>query len=177
MLSLSYLSPKTAVQESGVHGRGLFALERIAKGEIVAVKGGYIFARRTLDEIKESLGPAEIQIADDLFIGPLIQHEREGSMIFSNHSCEPNIGVQGQIVFVAMRDINVGEELTHDWATTDDDEYEMNCNCGAADCRRIITGQDWRRKDLQEKYGDYMSWYLLRKIAARNTVNESPIVE
>lgn len=53
-------------------------------------------------------------------------------MIFSNHSCEPNIGVQGQIIFVAMRDIAAGEELTHDWATTDDDNYEMRCHCGAS---------------------------------------------
>ncbi len=44
-------------------------------------------------------------------------------MIFSNHSCDPNIGVQGQIVFVALREISIGEELTHDWATTDDDDY------------------------------------------------------
>jgi len=49
-------------------------------------------------------------------------------MIFSNHSCEPNIGVQGQIVYVAMRDIAPGEELTHDWAMTDDDENEHQCN-------------------------------------------------
>lgn len=166
MFSLSYLSPKTTVRESRVHGRGLFALTHIARDELVAVKGGHIFTRRTLDEIKDSLGPAEIQIADDLFIGPLDQSEREGSMIFSNHSCEPNIGVQGQIVFVAMRDILAGEELTHDWATTDDDNYEMRCNCSAAGCRGIITGQDWKRKDLQEKYGAYMSWYLLRKIAS-----------
>jgi uncharacterized protein len=85
-------------------------------------------------------------------------------MIFSNHSCEPNIGVQGQIVFVAMRDVEAGEELTHDWATTDDDRYEMACNCGAATCRRVITGQDWRKPELQHRYGDYMSWYLLAKI-------------
>jgi hypothetical protein len=110
------------------------------------------------------LGPAEIQIGEDLFIGPLAEHEREGSMIFSNHSCEPNIGVRGQIVFVAMRDIEAGEELTHDWATTDDDTYRMECRCGAPTCRKVVTGQDWRRKDLQEKYGRYMSWYLLEKI-------------
>ena len=53
-------------------------------------------------------------------------------MLFTNHSCAPNIGVQGQIVFVALRDIAAGEELTHDWATTDDDTYEMRCRCGAA---------------------------------------------
>ena len=85
-------------------------------------------------------------------------------MIFSNHSCDPNLGVQGQIVFVAMRDIQPGEELTHDWATTDDDSYQMECECGSPQCRRIITGQDWRKHELQQKYRSYFSWYLQRKI-------------
>ena len=64
-----------------------------------------------------------------------------------------------------MRDIEAGEELTHDWAMTDDDNYEMECHCGAANCRRVITGQDWLKPDLQEKYRGYMSWYLEEKIA------------
>jgi SET domain-containing protein len=152
------------VRESGIHGRGLFAVEAFRRDEIVAVKGGHIFDRHTLREVEPVLGPAEIQIGTDLFIGPLTEDEREGSMIFSNHSCEPNIGVRGQIVFVAMRDIEAGEELTHDWATTDDDTYRMECRCGVPTCRKTITGQDWRRKDLQEKYGRYMSSYLLEKI-------------
>lgn len=164
MPNLSYISPKAAVKESSIQGRGLFALESISKGEIVCIKGGHIFNRETLQQAAKTLGPAEIQIAEDLFIGPLKKPEREGSMIFSNHSCEPNIGVQGQIVFVAMRNIEAGEELTHDWATTDFDTYEMECKCGAPSCRKVITGQDWQRKDLQEKYGGYMSWYLMDKI-------------
>jgi uncharacterized protein len=90
-------------------------------------------------------------------------------MIFSNHSCEPNIGVQGQIVFVAMRDVEAGEELTHDWAMTDDDRDEMACRCGAASCRGVVTGQDWRRPELQARSGDYMSWHLLRKIRSGGT--------
>ena len=85
-------------------------------------------------------------------------------MIFSNHSCDPNIGVQGQIVFVAMREIEAGEELTHDWATTDDDTYEMECRCRARNCRQVITGQDWRKRELQEKYRGFFSWYLQDKI-------------
>lgn len=164
MSNSSYISPKAAVKESSIQGRGLFAAEPIEKGEIVCIKGGSIFNRRTLQEVAETLGPAEIQIAEDSFIGPLSEQEREASMIFSNHSCEPNIGVQGQIVFVAMRDIQAGEELTHDWATTDDDTYEMECKCGASTCRKVITGQDWRRKDLQLKYAGYLSWYLVDKI-------------
>src|SRR5437870_1826400 len=161
MANLSYLSPKVVARESPIHGKGLFAAEPITKGEIVCVKGGYIFNRQTLRSMPEWFRAAEVPITEDLFIGPLKEEEREGSMIFSNHSCEPNIGVQGQIIFVAMRDIEAGEELTHDWATTDDDDDEMECNCGTASCRKILTGQDWRRQDLQEKYRGYMSWYLV----------------
>lgn len=169
MSDLTHLSPKVVVKASGIHGRGLFAREPIAKGEIVCVKGGYVFDRRRLVELQADLGPAEIQIAEDLFIGPVRAQEREGGMIFSNHSCEPNIGVQGQIVFVAMRDVAAGEELTHDWAMTDDDSYEMACACGAPTCRRVITGQDWRKPELQRRYGAYMSWYLLRKIRSERS--------
>jgi uncharacterized protein len=164
MTTLSYISPKAAVRDSPIHGRGLFAVEPIPRGDIVAIKGGYIYDRARRDLLPPSLGSTEIPIADGFFIGPMREDEREGGMIFSNHSCDPNIGVQGQIVFVAMRDIQPGEELTHDWATTDDEAYEMPCQCGAANCRRVITGQDWRRKDLQEKYQAYLSWYLQQKI-------------
>lgn len=163
MSKLSFISSKTTVRESPIQGRGLFAAEPIAKGEIVCVKGGHIFDRETLLRVQSRLGPAEIQIAENLFIGPLDEHEREDSMIFSNHSCDPNIGVRGQIVFVAMRDIEAGEELTHDWAMTDDDSYEMTCNCGAENCRKTVTGQDWQKKELQEKYRGFISWYLTEK--------------
>jgi hypothetical protein len=163
-MRLSYLSPGTVVKESPIEGRGLFAASAIGAGETVAVKGGHIFDRATLGKVQAELGAAEIQIADDLFIGPVDASEREGSMIFSNHSCEPNLGVRGQVVFVALRDIAPGEELTHDWAMTDNDDGRMECRCGAPSCRRIVTGQDWRRKDLQEKYRGYFSAYLAEKI-------------
>ncbi len=164
--ALSYLSPKAAVQSSPIHGRGLFAIGEFQPGEIVCVKGGYIFTRATLREIAPTLGPAEIQIADDLFVGPLNIDEREGGMIFSNHSCDPNLAVQGQIVFVALRRIAAGEELTHDWATTDDDDYTMTCRCGAPTCRGVITGKDWQNTELQQRYRGMFSWYLRGKISA-----------
>jgi len=152
------------VRESPIHGRGLFAAAPFAEGEVVCVKGGYVFGREMLKTMGDWYRSAEIQVGEDLFIGPLAEVEREGSMIFSNHSCEPNIGVRGQIVFVARRAVAAGEELTHDWATTDDDDYVLECNCGADSCRKVITGQDWRRLDLQEKYRGYFSWYLEEKI-------------
>ncbi len=85
-------------------------------------------------------------------------------MMFFNHSCNPNVGVRGEITFVAMRNIKPGEELTIDYAMIDDDNYKMKCNCGAENCRKVITGKDWKRRDLQRKYGQYFSKFLLEKI-------------
>jgi hypothetical protein len=166
MVRLSYLSSKTEVRESKIHGRGLFAIADIAKNEIVAVKGGHIVDGKTLREkITPVLGPVEIQIGDDLFIAPVSDEERELSMLYLNHSCDPNLGMRGEITFVSMRDISASEELTHDWAMTDDDDYSVECNCGAPDCRKTLTGKDWQRPDLQKRYSGYFSAYLARKIA------------
>jgi SET domain-containing protein len=165
----SYRSPKTEVRESKIHGRGLFAKADIAKDEIVAVKGGHIVDRETLRrEITPTLGPVEIQIDDDLFIAPVNNGERELSMLYTNHSCDPNIGLRGEITFVTMRNIRAGEELTHDWAMTDDDDYSVECNCGASSCRKTLAGKDWQRPELQQKYAGYFSAYLVKKITEAN---------
>jgi hypothetical protein len=84
-----------------------------------------------------------------------------------NHSCEPNLGLQGQIVYVALRDIAVDEELTFDYAMNDDDPNEiMKCQCGAESCRRVITGVDWKKPEIQRKYNGYFSWFIQRRIDA-----------
>src|SRR5213596_1421997 len=166
MRLLSYLSAKTEVRESKIHGRGLFAIADIAKDEIVAVKRGRIVDRKTLrKKIAPRLGSVEIQIDNDLFIAPVTDEERELSMLYSNHSCDASLGVRGEITFVAMRDIRAGEELTHDWAMTDDEDYSVECRCGAPNCRKILTGKDWQRPELQKRYAGYFSAYLADKIA------------
>lgn len=168
MLPFSYRSSKTEIRESKIHGRGLFAKADIAKDEIVAVKGGHIVDRETLRrQITPRLGPVEVQVDDDLFIAPVTDEERELSMLYSNHSCDPNLGIRGEITFVAMRSIRAGEELTHDWAMTDDDDYSVECNCGAK-CRKTLTGKDWQRPELQKKYAGYFSAYLAKKIRNSN---------
>jgi len=162
---LSWLSPKTKVRDSPIHDRGLFAVGDFVKEEIVAVKAGRIITREQLRDVNQRLGPVEIQIADDLFIAPVTAEEREGSMLYSNHSCNANLGIRGNIIFVAMRDIAAGEELTHDWCVTDDDSYMVQCRCGSDLCRGTLTGKDWQRRELQERYAGYFSWYLFKKIA------------
>ena len=118
------------------------------------------------DKVEERLGPAEIQVTEDLFIGPATRKEREGGMMHLNHCCEPNLGVQGQIVFVALHDISKDKELTFDYAMTGDEPYEMKCNCGAQNCRRVIAGRDWMKKDIQQKYDGFFSRFIQRRIDA-----------
>lgn len=163
---LSYRSPKTEVRESPIHGRGLFANAAIAKDEVVAVKGGHIINREQLREITPKLGSVEIQIGDDLFIAPVTPEEREASMLYSNHSCDANLGVRGEITFVALRDIAPGEELTHDWCMTDHGDYSVECTCGSPKCRHTLTGKDWQRPELQKRYAGYFSAYLAKKMCA-----------
>jgi hypothetical protein len=163
---LTYRSPSTEVRPSPIQGKGLFATRPIAKGEIVAAKGGHVLTTQAWTALESDLGPADIQVSDDLFIAPVTQTERAGSMLYTNHSCDPNLAIQGQIVLVAMRDIAPGEELTIDWATTDDGDYEMQCRCGSAHCRGTVTGKDWMKKELQEKYRGWFCWFLQRKIDA-----------
>src|SRR5262249_27046830 len=150
---------------SRIVGRGLFAAAPIAEGEIVCVKGGHLLTKAEFANCKGVANEADLQIADDLFLAPVTEAEFEGVMMFLNHSCEPNVGIQGQIVFVAMRDVAAGEELTLDYATIDCDTEPMACRCGAVGCRRVVTGQDWRRPDLRRKYGRDFAWHLLVKMS------------
>src|SRR5438552_13893376 len=147
----SYLSPKTTVKPSRIAGRGLYANAPLVRGEVVSVKGGHLIDRATLERNRAVVNDADMRIADDLFLAPLTADEFEGVMMFLNHSCEPNVGVQGQIVFVALRDVAAGEELTLDYAMIDHEAEPMACRCGAAACRGVVSGQDWRRPELQRK--------------------------
>jgi SET domain-containing protein len=168
MLFASYRSPKTDIRPSAIGGRGLFAVAPIRRGEVVSVKGGHLLDRAGMAELGGTVGDADLQVTDDLFLAPVSEAEFDAVMMFLNHSCEPNVGVQGQIVFVAMRDVAASEELTIDYATIDHDTPAMTCRCGAAACRGVLTGRDWQRPELQQKYGRYFAWYLLEKMHAEH---------
>jgi SET domain-containing protein len=162
----SYISPKAVKgRPSGIAGRGLMAIEPIGQGEVVAIKGGHIVDTAMLHTLPERLQNSDVQIADGFHLVALEESEYEPVMLFINHSCEPNVGFAGNVVLVAMRDIEPGEELTTDYALFDDNDDSMRCGCGTPSCRGMISGQDWRRPDLQRKYGTYFSTYLLRRLS------------
>ena len=160
----SYRSIKTEIRKSATEGRGLFAKDRIREGEIVSVRGGHILSRQMEKKIKKPDGYWGYPIADEFVLAPFSTQEVEDVMMFLNHSCEPNIGILGQIVFVAMRNIDSGEELTIDYAMFGANKEPMRCNCRAANCRGLIADSDWKIKELQVKYRGYFSSYIQLKI-------------
>ena len=168
MLVSSYITPKARKGAvSAIQGRGLIAVAPIAAGELVAIKGGHIVSTAALASLPERLRNSEVQIADGFHLAAADEAEYEPVMLFLNHSCEPNVGFAGNTVLVAMRDISPDEELTTDYALFDDNDETMRCQCGTPSCRGVVSGRDWRRLDLQRKYGSYFSFYLQRRFAGQ----------
>lgn len=160
----SYSSPKTEVRGSQVEGVGLFAKEDIKKGEIVFIKAGHIVGLEETLKLNKDIGEYDTQITDDFFLCPKSKDEIENLAIHFNHSCDPNAGPDGQVSFVALRDIKSGEEITCDYGSFQTYPYRLECNCGSKNCRKVITGDDWESPELQNRYGNNFSWFILKKI-------------
>ncbi len=165
----SYRSPKTEVRESNrIKGRGLFAKKAIKKGEIIAIKGGHILNSEEYNELENIPKQYCLQIEDNFFIGPKTEEEIKENAIFINHSCEPNVGFDGQVNYITLRDIMQGEELYHDYAMCfTARNYDFKCTCGTKNCRGTITDNDWKLKELQDKYKNNFAWFILKKIKAK----------
>ena len=125
----------------------------------MAVKGGAILTSKQITALNIPLH-AEMQIADDLFLAPTNEDEFAKSMMCLNHSCNPNLGIRGDIVFIAMRDIHPEEELTVDYAMMDNVTSHFACICGSQKCRKEISGKDWQKKIIQDQYRGYFSSYI-----------------
>jgi hypothetical protein len=163
----SWVTPKAAKGgASRIEGRGVHAVEAIAAGEVVAVKGGHVVDGATVAGLPEAIRDSAFPIAADRFLAALTHEEHDGVMMRMNHSCEPNVGMGGNVLLVSMRDIAAGEDLTIDYALfLGDPVFAMDCRCGTAARRSVVTGTDWMNTDLQERYQGWFSWWLQQKIA------------
>src|SRR5579862_3400836 len=122
MILKSYRSPKTEIHKSSINKKGLFAKVSIEKDEIVVIRSGHIINEEELLAHREVIGDADLQIADDFYLVPLSKEEFANIMTFVNHSCEPNLGLMGNCIFVALRQIRAGEELYLDYAMFDNND-------------------------------------------------------
>ena len=162
----TYRSPKIEVRNNTLSGQGVVAIEDIEQDEIIAIKSGHIVTREGLKRISDQVGDLALQIDDDFYLTPTSPDEIDDMSVFINHSCDPNVGFLGQVTYVAMREIKAGEELCHDYSMERSDDYLLECRCGSPLCRHQVTGDDWKLPELQSRYGQYFSIYILKKINA-----------
>jgi hypothetical protein len=160
----SYLSPKLECRpKAGGNGNGIYALELIKQGELIAIFGGVVYewdALMRLPKLERSLC---IQVEARHFLVP----KPIGAGDHVNHSCAPNAGLSGQIGLVAMRAVQVGEEVCFDYAMCDSISYdEFECGCGQPICRGRVSGADWRKPELQKRYAGFFSPHIQRLIDA-----------
>jgi SET domain-containing protein len=131
-----WINPKCFVGHTESHGKGIFAAEAIAQGEIVNIAGGRVMTLEEELSLPADVRDGGLQIAEDFVLS---SEETEDSGYF-NHSCDPNAGMYGQIMLVAMRAIAKGEEVTFDYAMVlyrgkSAKPYQLECACGKPSCR------------------------------------------
>jgi hypothetical protein len=169
----SWMHPSLEVRENGTFGKGVYAVTGIPKGECVTVFGGYVMSLKDEERLPGEIIDYAHQISDTHVIG--INREEDIQPVdHYNHSCEPNAGFRGQIVLETMRDITPNEQVTFDYAMTLAEApgikpYDLACECGTLNCRKVITDSDWRIPEIQEKYRGYFQQYIADKIEKLNS--------
>jgi SET domain-containing protein len=161
-LDYNWLTPKAQMRVTPGKGSGSFAISQISKGEIVASFGGNVINQIELTNYSADRVSRSLQLNSDSY---LLSGETPEAGDMINHSCEPNCGIAGTSSVQTLRDIEIGEELTFDYAMSDSSQYdEFSCSCRKEECRGKITGTDWQKENLQTKYKNYFSSYIEKLI-------------
>jgi hypothetical protein len=121
---------KIVIQDSPIHGRGVFAAERIEPGEVI-IDG----CRDVLSDDAVATLPIEEREFISVMNGKTILMRSPSR--FVNHSCSPNArGTEhGDL---AIRVIEVGDEITVDYVEERVPGLRLQCNCHASNCRGLI---------------------------------------
>jgi uncharacterized protein len=147
------------VQTSEIEGTGLFAGRAFAEGETVMVLAGTVIDDAELARLSphSSLAVSE---------GVNLMQDDDDPAQYGNHSCDPNLWLADEVTVVTRRPVEAGEELTIDYATFTVASWQMECHCGAPSCRGVVSGDDWRRADLRERYAGRFSPFINAPIAS-----------
>ena len=154
MAKIDY-SKHLKIRKSKIHGRGMFTIVEIPKGERVIEYVGDKITK------KESNRRAEVQLrraaksgTGSVYIFTLNQrYDIDGNVNYNrarliNHSCKPNCEVdiiRGRIWIISKRKIKETEELSFDYGFDLDSFEDHPCTCGAPNCvGYIVSKNSWR---------------------------------
>lgn len=134
---------------SRIHGRGVYAARKIAKGERIIEYRGELISWKEADRRP----PSDPDDPHHTFFFSLSDGKRVidagtggNAARWINHSCDPNCETEedeeGKRVYIqALRDIRRGEELFYDYSLIIDERMtptlkrNYECRCGARECR------------------------------------------
>jgi hypothetical protein len=135
------------VRTSGVHGKGVFALQPIPKGtRIIEYVGEIITWPEALErhphDPKDPNHTFYFHVDDERVIDAGVGGN---AARWINHACQPNCKAEqlddGRVFIDARRDIAAGEELFYDYGLVIDERYtpalkkQYECRCGSKRCR------------------------------------------
>ncbi|MCW5898405.1 MAG: SET domain-containing protein-lysine N-methyltransferase [Flavobacteriales bacterium] len=139
-------------RDSKIHGRGVFAVKRIKKGEPIVEYKGQLIRHEEADERYYSdveTGHTFLFTLNDKWI---VDANVDGNIAkWINHSCAPNAVAfihghksgkpkKDRVIIEARRKIEPGEEITYDYGFEFEVPYTKKllktwaCRCGAPNC-------------------------------------------
>ena len=119
------------VKKSKIDGKGVFAGRDFKQGEIV-IKWN-VSHKINPKEIKKLSEQEKNYVA--FFNGKYIIMQSPAKYV--NHSCDANTYAKN-FCDVAKRNIKKGEEITGDYSENELSGFEMKCNCGSKNCKKLI---------------------------------------
>lgn len=148
--------PKWYIGKSDISGKGVFAKQDLKKGETAFILKGGLRPFNMRNEQDSLAYPNWIGIGKNLWIDP------KKPANYLNHSCNPNLGVRGKLLFVALKNIKKGEEITVDYSITEADTFwYMKCLCESKECRKIIKSIQSLPQKTFDKYYPYIGKYFI----------------
>ena len=152
--------PRIVVKNSRIHGRGVYAGRKLAKGERVIEYKGELITWKECDRRP----PSDPDDPNHTFFFSLSdgKHVIDAAVggnaaKWINHSCEPNCEAEeddedNRVFIVTLRDIRPGEELNYDYGLITDERItptvkkNYECRCGSKDCRGTMLALKSKKK-------------------------------
>ncbi len=161
-------NPKVKRKETSKYGLGVFATADIKAGELISsfTDGEFYNASDAMSLPNDPplfAGRHAIEYAE----GQWRDGEIDRIARYVAHSCEPNCGIKNLFDIVAMRDIEAGEEITWDYAMSEDSNFRMNCLCGKPTCRGVVGAfsllSSEQRLEFTNRCSGFISVWLVYK--------------
>jgi arginine decarboxylase len=160
--------PAVETRSTGTRGMGVFAIEDIAAGEIIAVFEGERYVSDSATGLPAQIVNHAIQVGVREYVS------NEGGLAERiNHACDPNAGIRGLASVVSLRPIKAGEEITWDYRCSEDSDWVLDpCLCGSANCAGRVGGHSSlpaRQRAFYRDVGAVSDWLMARDRAESET--------